>query len=321
MSKLKKISLILIPILSVLLLTNLVVYILGLLGTIAFVIFLTMLLMLLGVDVFLLIFAIKKSKKNKSKPVIEKVTNKEDPLSDFYDILGIPIQYNKDGSIKDVYDLLGIEPVFDEQGNRYMTIYELLGMMPRFDKNGKEIPLVFSIKNRIGRIARVDLTSRVLTRRLSEKEKEELFINQTLKKKLDEAQKNGDVAKVETIKKIVEQKKAAKDGGTSLSSPKFKPGKSGGKPASFGNGKSDSKVSAASFGDIASFVGGLFGILRNRNDQENKKEEPKPTVETKKPVEISLNGLLAEVNKKNNSVDLNTVGLGGKVIEQENERE
>ena len=128
-----------------------------------------------------LVLKLRKIKKDQRKH-----QSTGDYQVDLYGILGIPIQYNKDGSIKSIYDLIGIVPIYDESGNRVLTVYELLGIMPKFDQNGVEIPSVVSIKNRVNRIARVDLTSRILTRKLTETEKELLAMKKAAEQKLKE---------------------------------------------------------------------------------------------------------------------------------------
>ncbi len=126
-------------------------------------------------------------------------------MRELYEILGLKVQYNEDGSIKDLYQLLGIEPTFDEDGNRVETIYEQLGIAPRFDENGNEIPQVFVIKNGVKKIAKVDTTSRVMTRKVPVEEQEIIVIRETLKKKLEEAQKSGDKVQEQNIRKILEK--------------------------------------------------------------------------------------------------------------------
>ena len=118
---------------------------------------------LIALSIVLLVKHIKKQREQlRSKSV--QLTG--DLMTDIYQILGIPIQYNPDGSIKSIYELLKINPIYDETGTRLLTPYEILKMMPRFDKNGNEIPTVFVIKKRVGRVAKVDLNKRVLTRKL-----------------------------------------------------------------------------------------------------------------------------------------------------------
>ena len=150
---------------------------------------------------FLLVKTHKKLKqKNKEQENVQSTGNY---IEDLYTVLGIPVQYNKDGSIKDLYDLLGIEPVYDEKGNRVLTIYELLGLMPKFNDKGEELPTVSVIKNRVGRVAKVDLSNRVLTRKLTDEEKEMIAMRELLTQKLKEAEKQGDAQKINAIKKVI----------------------------------------------------------------------------------------------------------------------
>lgn len=181
-----------------------VLYALDILSLLLFGIFIAVDVALLIANVVLLIRVIKKIKKAKLAKNMQLNASTGNYLQDLYGAIGIPVQYNKDGSIKDIYDLLGIEPMYDENGNRLLTPYELLAMLPRFNENGEEIPVVFAIKNRIGSVAKVDLTQRVLTRKLSDTEKEELLIRETLQKKLDEAVQTGDKQKEQAIKKVIE---------------------------------------------------------------------------------------------------------------------
>ena len=195
-----------------------------------FWLFLVIVAIILAVGIFLVFKFIKLQKMIKLAELKKNAESSGDYNVDLYTILGIPFQYNDDGTVKNIYELLGLEPMYDEKGNRIMTVYEQLGVMPKFDSEGNEIPLVFSIKNRVGRIARVDLNSRVLTRKLSEEEKEYLAIKEALQQKMQEAEQNGNKPMQEAIKKIIEKtetkKKKEEDKGSSP--PKYKFGKSSG---------------------------------------------------------------------------------------------
>ena len=165
------------------------------------------LIIAVSVDVLLiLVTAVMFAKWLKKQKILlknkqEKLTG--DMLIDIYAILGIPVQYNEDGSIKSIYELLEIFPIYDETGTRLLTPYEVLGLMPQFDSNGKEIPLIFVIKNKVGSIARVDLTQRILTRKLSEEELMQKMIDEALRKRLEEAEKTGDKKQADIIKKAI----------------------------------------------------------------------------------------------------------------------
>lgn len=133
-------------------------------------------------------------------------------MLDIYNLLGVAPQYNKDGTLKSIYEILQIKPIYDENGNRVYTVYELLGLAPLIGADGKEIPRVFAIKNRVGRIAKVSLSTAFLTRKLSPEEEEQKLIRETLEKKLEEAEKAGDNKKAGAIKKAIkaQEKKPAK---------------------------------------------------------------------------------------------------------------
>lgn len=77
-------------------------------------------------------------------------------LLDVYAILGIPPQYKPDGSLKDIFELLCITPVYDENGNRKLTIYEVLGINPKFTQSGIEVPRILRIKNRVNSLIKLD---------------------------------------------------------------------------------------------------------------------------------------------------------------------
>jgi len=201
MEKQKKIYFICLLALSLLAITDVVLFVCKVIKVIPFVIFFVVFLSLISLFVYLFIKCLKKIKEIKTKQ--EQSVSSGNYMEDLYNVLGIPVQYNEDGSIKDIYDLLGIEPIYDENGNRILTIYELLQIMPKFDNNGREIPSVTVIKNRVNRIAKVDVSSRVLTRKLTEEEKELIAIREALTKKLKEAEVLGDVKKQEAIKEVL----------------------------------------------------------------------------------------------------------------------
>ncbi|MBR2909483.1 MAG: hypothetical protein IKC11_03955 [Clostridia bacterium] len=297
MEKQKKILLISLSIVATLSLLTIVLFATKVFGLIAFLCSFCPLVILLGVVIFLYVKLLKKMKKKKAEPV--KVETSGDPLIDIYEALGIPLQYNKDGSIKDIYEVLGIEPIYDEEGNRVLTIYELLGIMPKFDKNGKEIPQVLVIKNRVKRFAKVDITTRVMTRKLSEAEKEERFIKETLKQKIDEAEKNGDIEKASAIKKVLKSKAKSKAKSKPKSKPSSKKPSGGGadKPK-YSIGKSKGALKADKLdkfptmykgnliNELFSFAAATSGKKPNKSEkpQETKPPEPpKPPVQPQKP--------------------------------------
>lgn len=102
-------------------------------------------------------FIVHLHKKKLKQLALQKKKEQDEinfKLLRFYEALGIEVQYNSDGSIKDLFQLLKINKVYDENGKRIMTPYELLKMNPVFDKNGNEKPLVFTIKNRVVKVAK-----------------------------------------------------------------------------------------------------------------------------------------------------------------------
>lgn len=208
-----------------------VLYALDIMSLLLFSVFIALDIALFIANIIFLIVVLKKIKKARLAKNKELNNTTGNYLEDLYGAIGIPLQYNKDGSIKDMYDLLGIDPLYDEYGNRILTPYELLAMMPKFNEKGEEIPTVFAIKNRAGRIAKVDLTQRVLTRKLSDTEREELLIRETLQKKLDEAVQTGDKQKEQAIKKVIvttTQKKTEKKPEKKVATPTFKAAKGSG---------------------------------------------------------------------------------------------
>ena len=247
--------------------------------------FLTVVAIIIGLAIlFIYLFkkAINKYKKQNKKEEVKSTGNYN---IDLYTILGIPVQYNKDGTIKNIYELLGIDPVYDEEGNRILTVYELLQIMPKFNEQGQEVPSVFAIKNRVGKIAKVDISSRVLTRKLTEEEKERIAIREALTKKLKEAEENNDKPKQEAIKKIISQTKKKKEEQKSDPPPKYKTGKGAGaiKSATVKNYMETKKINTL---DISKL--GLFNVKSDKKGS-NKKEEKKPqaptsTVKQNKPV-------------------------------------
>lgn len=185
-----------------------VLFAFGVINIALFFILLTIDIILLSLNLFLLIKLTRKIKKNLLKLESKSINTSGDFMTDIYAILGIPKQYNPDGSLMSIYELLKIHPIYDETGTRLLTPYELLGILPKFDKNINEIPYVFVIKNRVGKIAKVDLTKRVLTRKLTEEEREQQIIARTLKERLAEAEKLGDTQKAQIIQKAIVAQKA-----------------------------------------------------------------------------------------------------------------
>lgn len=198
-----------IALLAALMVGDIVLFALKLIPTYVGLLLLGMLALGLVAMVIILIKLIRQAKKPVPVSVEGAAPLTGNSMIDIYGALGLKPQYNKDGSIKDIYELLGILPEYDEKGNRIPTVYEQLGTTPRFDKDGKELPRVFVIKNRVKRVAKVDVNCRTLVRKVNDKDKEDLLIRETLKKKLDEAEQTGDKQQVEAIKKVIEEKKPA----------------------------------------------------------------------------------------------------------------
>lgn len=188
-------------------------------------IFLTCFSALLVVDVVLVVFLFRLTKKMKLAKINAKTDVKStgNYMLDIYGILGIEPQYDKDGNLINIYDLLHIKPIYDDNGERVLTVYELLGIVPQINKEGKEIPAYFMIKNRIGSIAKVSLSTAFLTRKLTPEEEEQKLIRETLKQKLDEAQKTGDKSKEKAIKKAIKEKSKPKSKPKASTAPTYKP--------------------------------------------------------------------------------------------------
>lgn len=96
----------------------------------------------------------------------------------------------KNGRIRNIYDILGIKPKVDDRGKRELTPYEILKVPPQMEM-GKEIPIVFAIKNRVGKIGRYDGNEYVYTYQ-SKKVKTEATLLQTLKSNYKKAVFEGD---------------------------------------------------------------------------------------------------------------------------------
>lgn len=232
MKKKRNILAVAISCLGILLVANVVLFALGIFK-------LWLFLAILGTDVvaviicgFLLVNIIKKIKMMQVKNASMNKTSGNYML-DVYTLLGIPPQYNKDGTLRNIYEILQIKPVYDENGNRIFTVYELLGIKPMIDENGNEIPQVFALKNRVGRIARVSLSTEFLQRKLTPEEEEQKIIRETLEKKLQEAEQSGDAKKVGAIKKAIkgqdkkqDSKKKGSEKSVSYSAAKSKTGTS-----------------------------------------------------------------------------------------------
>lgn len=174
------------------------------------------LLSLIFTLLFFIIFVVlsiksKKKKVQKVNPKLAKIIITDQDVIDLYNKAGIPIIYDEEGKIKDIFELLGLKVEYDENGNRITTIYERLKIVPRFDKSGKEIPTFLSIKNRVRGFIKPEKETGVLTRILSDEEKEELLLRQMLEQKLQESEAKGDTKKAKVIKKVIEQKKKEKE--------------------------------------------------------------------------------------------------------------
>lgn len=156
-----------------------------------------------------IVFIFKIAKKMKLSKLNRVSANKStgNYMLDVYNLLGLAPQYNKDGTLKNIYEILQISPIYDEKGNRVYTVYEMLGITPMLDENGNEIPQIFAIKNRVGRIAKVGLSTQFLTRKLTPEEEEQKLIRETLEKQLKEAEHAGNNKKAEAIKKVIKDTK------------------------------------------------------------------------------------------------------------------
>ena len=171
-------------------------------------------LIVAGVLAFVIYKLVKYHKKQKVA-VLEKVDanqKSEEDLIRLYGLAGIPILRDENGKIRDIYDLLGITPQYDENGNRILTVYELLGLVPRFTNNGQEIPTFLSIKNKIKKFIKTEKATGILTRKLSEKEKEEYQLRRILEEKKKEAEIFGNKSKAQAIQKTLDGAKASKAG-------------------------------------------------------------------------------------------------------------
>ncbi len=74
---------------------------------------------------------------------------------DYYNLLGVPSEcYLKDGKVLDLYQILGFSPQVDLNGSRKLSPYEILSVPPQI-KNGVERPIVYAIKNKIKKIAKI----------------------------------------------------------------------------------------------------------------------------------------------------------------------
>lgn len=267
-----------------------------------FILLLTLSIFSISIFVYLFIMVSKKIKRIKIENKSMRAVG--DYNIDLYEILGIPIQYNEDGSVKNIYELLDLEPVYDDNGNRILTVYELLKIMPKFDDSGKEIPSVFVIKNKVKRPAKVDLSSRVLTRKLSEEEKEQLAIKEALMKKLKEAEEQGDKKSQEAIKKIVNnnKKEQSKDKGKSKSKSKeltFSLGKAA-SGVGFNSVKETMKIDLidrVSEGSLS-----VFSIERNKKDAVKKETNNTQNTDKIKNPNIKIDKDLGKKNLTSISV-------------------
>ncbi len=262
MKKKKNIFTILISCLSALLVALIVLVIFDVLKL---WIFLTCFSVLLAVDVVFVVLLFKIVKKIKISKINAKTSVKAtgNYMLDVYGVLGIEPQYDKDGNLINIYDLLHIKPIYDDNGERVLTIYELLGTTPRFDKEGKEIPSYFVIKNRVGRFAKVSLSTAFLTRKLTPEEEEQKLIRETLKQKLDEAQKAGDNGKEKAIKKAINAKDKAKS-------------KSASKPEKTPSYKGAGTVKFVKKPDLEKKSGGGGGDGKDKSKDKGKDSKPAP---------------------------------------------
>lgn len=280
MKKKRNILAVVISCLGILLVANVVLFALGILK-------LWLFLAILGADVvaviicgFLLVNIIKKIKMMQVKNASMNKTSGNYML-DVYTLLGIPPQYNKDGTLRNIYEILQIKPVYDENGNRIFTVYELLGIKPMIDENGNEIPQVFALKNRVGRIARVSLSTEFLQRKLTPEEEEQKIIRETLEKKLQEAEQSGDAKKVGAIKKAIksqDKKQDSKKKGSekSVSYSGAKPGTSKYKPTQY---KKEAEKEV-----VVSFKGKSKGSDSSSQQSNSGSSQPNPSTPSSTPV-------------------------------------
>lgn len=86
---------------------------------------------------------------------MENLTNEQIvDIINFYKLCGITEDmYLSSDKVIDLFTLLGIKPEYDENGDRKLTVYEQLEIAPKF-KDGKEVPIVFSIKHKVTKVAK-----------------------------------------------------------------------------------------------------------------------------------------------------------------------
>ncbi|MBQ7452960.1 MAG: hypothetical protein IJS68_01685 [Clostridia bacterium] len=140
--------------------------VLGIIGIIPLVPFVIILAVVLGVTALIIFALIKRRKKEiqlalKAKQEQEELRIKR--LLQLYEIMGLEVQYNEDGSIKDVFELLNLKNLYNEKGERILTIYELLDILPTFNKDCVELPSIVVIKNIVKSFARGIAEPLVLT--------------------------------------------------------------------------------------------------------------------------------------------------------------
>ena len=112
---------------------------------------------------------------------------------DFYNQIGLPEQsYVRNGKIRNIYDILGIRPRIKNNGEREVTPYEILKVPPQMVMS-KEIPIIFAIKNRVGKIGKYEGDDIVFTYQ-SRKVKKDLTLLQTLRNNYRKAIYDGDEA-------------------------------------------------------------------------------------------------------------------------------
>ncbi|MBQ9790249.1 MAG: hypothetical protein IJW24_01480 [Clostridia bacterium] len=207
--------------LAVLWLVSIVLFACSVISIIPFVILFALSFVLMLIVVMAYIKFRKKQIEKLKKVELVKGNLSDEDLINLYNLAGIPVIRDENGKIKNIYELLALEVLYDENGNRIRTIYELLGIVPRFDKNGKEVPTVLSIKNRVGSFIKPQMKSGVLTRVLTEQEKEDLLVKQMLEEKLKQAKESGDDKKAKTIAKVIGAKKKEEKKSSSSKTPKI----------------------------------------------------------------------------------------------------
>lgn len=67
-----------------------------------------------------------------------------------------PSVFAPKGKAMDIFSLLKIKPIYGKNNKRVLTPYEILGVPPQFDLAGNEVPIVFAIKNKTSKVAKLE---------------------------------------------------------------------------------------------------------------------------------------------------------------------